>query len=134
MRRSALILLAALLAIAGGALFFGQRAREQREQDAARRSATMRVELLALRSALRIYRTRFGSPPAKLEDLVAAGLISHIPVDPITHSAKTWKTETEQIVRVDDFRATATQPVSGIVDVRSGAPGKDERGKRWADY
>lgn len=98
-------------------------------------SATMRLELLVLRRALPAYRARYGRAPEKLSDLVGGGVISHVPVDPVTHSAATWKTELEEVVRTDDFRAAATPaPKPGIIDVKSGAPGSDAQGKRWSDY
>ncbi|OHC67723.1 MAG: hypothetical protein A3H93_18835 [Rhodocyclales bacterium RIFCSPLOWO2_02_FULL_63_24] len=52
-----------------------------------RRYLRMRAErlhsLARLREAARVYRSRHGVPPAKLTDLVADGLVSEIPRDPL---------------------------------------------------
>jgi general secretion pathway protein G len=97
----------------------------------------LRAQLASMRHAIATYRAQRGHPPKTLDDLVAAHLINAVPVDPITNSATTWKTDVEESVAVnDDFRATTTTAAtpSGIIDVHSGAPGRDASGKPWAEY
>ena len=107
----------------------------------------LRAQLASMRHAIAAYRAQQGRPPKTLDDLVSAHLLNAIPADPITGSATTWKTDTEETVAVnDDFQAprgTGSQPVqgraesppyAGIIDVHSGAPGRDDSGKPWAEY
>ena len=102
-----------------------------------RRSEVMRAELVQLRTAIAGYRKKRGVAPHTLQDLVAARVIPAIAHDPVTGSDRTWRTITEESVRVEDFKslapANATVP-PGIVDVRSGASGTDAHGRPWNEY
>ena len=99
----------------------------------------LRAELASMRQAIAHYRQQQGHPPRTLDDLAAAHLLPAVPVDPITGSSKTWKSDVEETVAPnDDFRQASTLPgssaPSGIIDVHSGAPGRDEAGKAWSEY
>ena len=98
----------------------------------------LRVQLASMRHAIAAYHAQQGHPPRALGDLVAAHLLPAIPVDPITGSPSTWKSDTEETVAVnEDFAVGARRGApapAGIVDVHSGAPGRDDAGKPWAEY
>ena len=100
----------------------------------------LRAQLASMRHAIAAYRAQEGRPPKTLGDLVSAHLLTAIPVDPITGSVATWKTDTEETVAVnDDFREpvqarNGAPAAPGIIDVHSGAPGRDDAGKPWAEY
>jgi len=61
--------------------------------------------------------------------------MAHIPIDPLTHSATTWRLSTEETVQMDDFTAanTAAKRIE-ILEVHSGAAGRDGSGKRYSEY
>ncbi len=98
----------------------------------------LRAQLASMRHAIAAYHKQQGHPPKALDDLVATHLLPAIPVDPITGSPSTWKTDVEESVAVnDDFRtgtASNAPAPGGIIDVHSGAPGRDDSGKPWAEY
>lgn len=106
------------------------RADAQRSQE-----QTMRANLETIRAALKRYEAKHQVAAASLADLVRDGEIKSIPIDPVTGSSATWKTTLEETVRTDDFSATAPATnAPRIIDVRSGAPGADSSGRRWAEY
>ena len=92
----------------------------------------MRQNLAAIRKALRDFRADNHRPPTTLKELVPRYLQS-IPKDPITGTAD-WRTVTEAPVRLDEFKPALPLVVSGIVDVRSAASGRDRNGKPWSEY
>ena len=97
----------------------------------------LRAQLASMRHAIATYRARQGRPPKTLGDLVAAHVLNAVPADPITGSATTWKTDVEESVPVNnDFQAQTTAPAApaGIIDVHSGASGRDPSGKPWSEY
>lgn len=100
------------------------------ERDRARDEATLRAQLAAMRGAIAAYIKTNGHGPATLREAMLV-----VPVDPLTHSATTWRLTTEETVRVDDFTTTpATASRSAIIDVHSGAPGRDGRGRGYGEY
>ncbi|HYM62326.1 MAG TPA: hypothetical protein VEZ11_15695 [Thermoanaerobaculia bacterium] len=101
-----------------------------------RRGEVMRAELAQLRGAIAGYRAKRGAAPHSLQDLVVARMIPAIPHDPVTGSDRTWRTITEESVRVEDFKTQTAGKDSapGIVDVRSGASGTDAQGRPWNEY
>jgi len=83
-----------------------------------------------------MYRSKHHQYPHALQDLVRDGELRKIPDDPITH-APTWRTTIEETVVTNDFGpsgAAAPPPPQGIVNIHSGASGKDSRGRAWSDY
>jgi hypothetical protein len=132
MRRTVTILLVLVLA-AGGWFLLHRPAPPRRDE---RTSVVLRVQLLAMRAAIAKYRARHEAWPPTLEALVADGDLHAIPVDPVTHSSRTWKPLFEQ--RVGPWPDFVVKPppgdATGIIDVHSGAPGNDPRGRRWSEY
>ena len=88
-----------------------------------------------MRKAIADFRAAEGRYPKTLTELVPKYLRA-IPVDPVTGSATTWRTTTEETVQPSSDFATATTPQTEkyVVDVHSGASGKDATGKPFADY
>jgi general secretion pathway protein G len=65
--------------------------------------------------------------PATLEELVSAGYLRSVPIDPVANSADAWRTEMET--------ETASPDVApGIKDVKSSAEGTDATGKAYSEY
>lgn len=96
----------------------------------------MRVQLLAMRAAIARYHAKHDAWPPSLDALVTDGDLHALPVDPVTHSSKTWKPLLE--MRVGPWTDFATTPVAGdstgIIDVHSGAQGTDSVDRRWSEY
>jgi hypothetical protein len=102
--------------------------RAQRER--ARDEATLRGQLSTMRHAIAAYTKTNGHSPATLRDAMPV-----VPVDPLTHSATTWRLTTEQNVRADDFTTNpAAEGHTAIIDVHSGAVGRDGRGRGYGEY
>jgi general secretion pathway protein G len=53
----------------------------------------MRDTLFTMRSMIDRFTLDNKRPPASLEEMVEAGYLGDIPVDPITHSNETWLIE-----------------------------------------
>jgi general secretion pathway protein G len=132
MRRTLVIILI-LAAATAGVVLLRRPAAPRRDE---RTSVVLRVQLLAMRAAIGKYRSRHDAWPSTLAALVADGELHALPVDPVTHSAATWKPLFEQ--RVGPWSDFVAKPspgdATGIIDVHSGAPGPDPRGRRWAEY
>jgi len=65
--------------------------------------------------------------PSSLDDLVSAGYLRNVPIDPIANSSDTWRTEMET-------ETTSPDVAPGIKDVKSGAEGTDSTGKSYSEY
>lgn len=79
------------------------------------REAVLREDLQTMRSAIDSYTVDKEKAPQSLDDLVQAGYLKSIPVDPITQSSDTWITsESDTLMDID-------QTQGGIDDVHSGA-------------
>ncbi len=79
------------------------------------REAVLKEDLRTLRSAIDAYTIDKQKAPQSLDDLVQAGYIKVMPVDPFTHRTDTW-----QPVQTDALQSL-DQTDSGIGDVHSGA-------------
>jgi general secretion pathway protein G len=66
--------------------------------------------------------------PQSLQDLVAAGYLRDIPIDPITNSNQTWHTIMEDSLQAVD----QTEP--GIFDVKSGSDKTGLDGTPYAEW
>jgi hypothetical protein len=120
----------ALTRIAACMLLLAAFACNRVEQDRARDEATLRTQLSSMRRAIATYTKSHGHGPSDLHEAMA-----HIPIDPLTHSATTWRLTTEETVQMDDFTpsSAAAKPIE-ILEVHSGAAGRDEGGKRYSEY
>jgi len=81
------------------------------------KEAVLRDDLFTLRSLIDQYTLDKQEAPQSLGDLVSAGYLREMPVDPFTGSSATWEEEYE-----DSAVLSPTQTMSGIVDVHSGSP------------
>jgi type II secretory pathway pseudopilin PulG len=103
-------------------------AQKRRAQAEEARMREMTAAVTSLRTAISDFRKQRGRYPRALSELAS------IPRDPVTGSNTTWLTEVEESVRADDFTAKSARPEKFVVNVRSGAKGRDAHGKAWADY
>jgi general secretion pathway protein G len=77
--------------------------------------AVLREDLQTMRQAIDSYTIDKQKAPQSLDDLVQAGYLKSIPIDPITKSSDTWMTDTSDTLMDID------QTEGGIDNVHSGA-------------
>lgn len=79
------------------------------------KEAALKEDLMTMRQAIDSYTVDKEKAPQSLEDLVQAGYLKSIPVDPITNRNDTW------IVDQGGDLTSAYETQGGIGDVHSGA-------------
>jgi general secretion pathway protein G len=76
------------------------------------REAVLKQDLQTMRSAIQQYTLDKQQAPQSLSDLVAAGYLTQVPVDPITRTAE-WHAD------FDDFVLSPDQAAGGMTDVHA---------------
>lgn len=89
------------------------------------REAALKEDLHVMRDAIDSYTMDKNKAPQSLDDLVQAGYLKKIPVDPMTHTSDTWQTATDNTYQDVD------QSDPGVTDVHSGS---DEVGSNGQPY
>jgi general secretion pathway protein G len=84
------------------------------------KEAVLKENLFQLRNLTNQYKADKGSYPTGLEDLVSAGYLRMVPIDPITESTDSWILIYNQPEPEEMGEAEVDM---GIVDVQSGAEG-----------
>ena len=86
-----------------------------------RKEALLKENLYTLRNAIDQFTEDKNSAPQSLNDLVHAGYLRELPIDPFTGSRTTWR------VVLEEVDVNAGSAPRGITDVHSGshAIGKD---------
>jgi len=79
------------------------------------REAVLKDDLYTMRSVIDEFTVDKQRPPESLQELVDAGYLHRIPIDPMTGTAETWQ------VDVEDVPVPPDQTASGVVDVHSGS-------------
>jgi general secretion pathway protein G len=93
------------------------------------REAVLRDDLFTLRKLIDEYTIDKQKPPASLDELVDAGYLrGGIPVDPMTGSNQTWKTD------IEDVPVSPDQSSAGIVDVHSGSEDTSLDGTAYSSW
>lgn len=92
------------------------------------REATLRTDLKTLRDCIDAYTLDKERAPQSLDDLVSAGYLREIPVDPFTRQRDTWVTVQE------DLYSSIDQTEPGITDVHSGASGTGTDGTPYSSW
>jgi len=80
------------------------------------KEGVLRQDLFTMRSLISQYTLDKQKAPEALEDLVTAGYIKQIPLDPFTGRNDSWTVDQE-----DYTLSVDTQDTSGIKDVHSGS-------------
>ena len=94
----------------------------------ARNEAILKEDLYHMRSAIDQYTQDKEMSPQHLTDLVCAGYLHAIPVDPFTNSATTWVEVREDAADSVD----RTHP--GLSDVHSGSTQVSREGTRYESW
>jgi general secretion pathway protein G len=79
------------------------------------RESVLRQNLFTMRSVIDQYSMDKEKAPQSLQDLVDAGYLKMIPMDPMTNSRDTWQTVQEDVL------VSVDQDQPGITDVHSGS-------------
>ena len=90
------------------------------------KEAVLKEDLYIIRDIIDQYFTDKGKYPSTLQDLVDAGYIRKIPVDPITGSSESWQ--------IENVPAEEGEDAGGIYDVHSGAPGAGLDGTNYSEW
>lgn len=89
------------------------------------REAALRQDLHTMRDAIEQYTEDKAEAPQSLDDLVQAGYLKSLPVDPMTHRNDTW------VPDMSDSLTSIDQSQPGIDDVHSGS---DQTGSDGVPY
>lgn len=92
------------------------------------KESVLKNNLMTLRQVIDEYTYDKQKAPQSLTDLVSAGYLREIPIDPMTDSNQTWKTINEDALQSVD----QTEP--GIFDVKSGSEKTGLDGTPYADW
>ncbi len=92
------------------------------------KEAVLREDLHTMRQAIDSYTVDKQKAPQSLDDLVQAGYLKTMPVDPITGRSDTW------IPVQDDSLMSLDQTDPGIDDVHSGAQATATDGSSYATW
>lgn len=91
------------------------------------RETVLRENLFQMRRAIDQYTADKSQAPQSIDDLVEAGYLREVPVDPVNLE----KTEWEAVMGDDPNSNDGEQ---GLVDVKSLAEGEDSEGKPYNEY
>lgn len=92
------------------------------------REAVLAENLYRMRDAIDQFHVDKGKYPADLSELVSAGYLRSIPLDPMTNSAESW-----QLVPAEPDPGNPTADI-GIFDIKSGSEAVGLDGRRYADW
>lgn len=92
------------------------------------REAVLSEDLFRMRDAIDQYYVDKGKYPADLNELVSAGYLRAVPVDPMTKSAETW----QMIPAEPDANNASAEP--GVYNVKSGSENTALDGSKYADW
>jgi general secretion pathway protein G len=92
------------------------------------KEAVLKEDLHVLRNAIDSYTMDKNKAPQSLDDLMQNGYLKTIPQDPMTHSAETWVTST------DDTLQSIDQTEPGVNDVHSGSQEVGTDGQPYSSW
>ncbi len=92
------------------------------------REAVLAENLYRMRDAIDQFHVDKGKYPADLSELVSAGYLRSIPLDPMTNTAESW-----QLVPAEPDPSNPTADI-GIYDIKSGSEAVGLDGRRYADW
>jgi general secretion pathway protein G len=92
------------------------------------KESVLKNNLFTLRQVIDEYTYDKQKAPQSLQDLVSAGYLKEIPIDPIANTNSTWRTIME------DSLQSVNQTEPGIFDVKSGSDKSGLDGTPYADW
>jgi general secretion pathway protein G len=94
------------------------------------RESVLRQDLFTLRQVIDQYTLDKQKAPQSLDDLISAGYMKQLPVDPFTGKNDTWKVATEEDTIADPSQTEA----GGISDVHSGSDLPSTDGSAYSSW
>jgi general secretion pathway protein G len=101
--------------------------RVERKWDQRQKEGVLKEDLYTLRNAIDQFTQAKEAAPETLGDLVHAGYLRALPMDPFTHSRSSWKLTLE-----DKLLKSSKNP--GIVDVHSGSHATSSEGTPYDSW
>ncbi len=92
------------------------------------REAVLREDIHVMRQSIDSYTMDKEKAPQSLDDLVQAGYLREIPVDPMTHSSSTW------VPDQDDNLESVDQAQGGVTNVHSGSAQTGSDGRAYSEW
>ena len=92
------------------------------------RETVLRDDLYTLRSVIDQYTLDKQKAPQSLQDLVEAGYLKQLPIDPFTNNRDSW------VPMTDDSILSPDQSQPGIVDVHSGSEQNSSEGTAYSSW
>ena len=92
------------------------------------KESVLRNNLFTLRNVIDEYTYDKQKAPQSLDDLVSAGYLRQIPVDPMTGASDTWK------VIMEDAMDCVDQNDPSVFDVKSGSEKTSLEGVHYSDW
>ena len=92
------------------------------------KESLLRQNLFTLRTVIDEYTFDKKAAPQRLEDLVEAGYLRAVPIDPMTGSERTWR------VIMEDALTSVDQTQPGIFQVFSGSDGRSLEGTQYSEW
>ncbi|MGA8290489.1 MAG: type II secretion system protein [Acidobacteriaceae bacterium] len=92
------------------------------------KEAALREDLHTMRDAIEQYTEDKEAAPQSLDDLVQAGYLKSLPIDPMTHSNTTW------VPNQSDTYSSLDQSQTGIDDVHSGSDLVGSNGEPYSQW
>jgi general secretion pathway protein G len=92
------------------------------------RETVLRDDLYTLRSVIDEYTLDKQKAPQSLQDLVGAGYLKQLPMDPFTNTRDSWVPVT------DDSIMSPDQSQPGIIDVHSGSDQNSSEGTAYSSW
>lgn len=97
--------------------------------------AVLKTNLHTIRDVIDQHYGDKGKYPTSLEQLVEAGYLKKVPIDPITKQNDTWVLVYEEVDPENPGPETdQNEDGPGITDVRSGAPGNSLDGTPYSEW
>ncbi len=97
------------------------------------RETVLKQNLFTIRDVIDQYYADKGKYPDTIEELVSAGYLRHIPIDPFTQQAD-WKTVPFTGADPGQLEPTEGEATGGIFDVHSASEGVAHDGTKYADW
>ncbi len=92
------------------------------------KEAVLKEDLHVMRQQIDAYTNDKEKAPQSLDDLVSAGYMKALPMDPMTHSNTTW------VPATDDSVQSLDQTDPGITDVHSGSSETGSDGQPYSTW
>jgi general secretion pathway protein G len=92
------------------------------------KESVLKQDLFQLRSLISQYTLDKQKAPQSLDDLITAGYLKQIPIDPMTNARDTWTVDQE------DTLLSVDQQEPGISDVHSGSSAISSDGTAYSTW